>query len=553
MVAAAVVVVCGAAALAVPWRGVGQSVSQRPVRLPRAPGAERESAGGGGTRGLARGCPGSALAGVKMSWLTRGGKSKEKEEPESSSGREERGLLVQAMLEHGADPWDHKVVGQEPSLKAAERRWQNYVSAFHPKGEKKCSALQWLLFDLARALQAAVEEKEQRIGDLQNDLQVARKEVLALRCDSSRLSEQAEQLPKLKEELRAEAAENARLRRKVQCLATLLSLGKGLDGRKVAALSKADWDPEVRDGDGWGLEAREESPAQGADAAGAGEAKPAEGDGGQEAGDTSRKEKVWRKRKEGWPVWVNRMWSLEQRTPFTHEEAKRVVTAIGLPWPKVGAVIRALPADEVSGGEILRLVIRNLGEYEPLKDNTEGAPWRDVQEASAYVCGNVLLRVLKQREEPVTPDFDIFGVNVEQGDVGVLACRAPKLHKGFFISLGSTLIGRPLSECMATLENMGTLMGAEGKGMAKKDRVGAEGRKYIPRGTIWKYLISQGVNEGELDSQPTGVLLAKMKEILQEKGIKQEEIWEKLKQMNPPAPPPTPKRKLDPPLGDPKD
>lgn len=493
------------------------------------------------------------LAGVKMSWLTRGGKSKEKEEPESSLSQEERGLLVQAMLEHGGDPWDYKVVGQDPTLKAAERHWLNYVSVYHPKGEKKCSALQWLLFDLARVLQAAVEEKEQRIQNLQNNLQVAHNEILALRCDSSLLSEQAEQLRKLREELRAEAADNARLRRKVQCLGTLLSLGKGLDRRKVAALSKADWDPEVWDGDGWSLEAREESSVPGVGAAGARKVKPTEGDRGQGAGDTSRKEKVWRKQKEGWPVWVNRIWTLEQCTPFTHEAAKRVVTAIGLPWPKVGAIIRALPADETLGGEILRLVIRNLGEYEPLKDNMEGAPWRDVQEASAYMCGNVLLRALKQREKPVTPDFDIFGVNVEQGDVGVLACRAPELHKGFFISLGSTLIGRPLGECMATLENMGTVMGAEGKGIAKKDGTGAKGRKYIPRGTIWRYLINQGVNEGELDSQPTGVLLAKMKKILQEKGMKQEEIWEKLKQMNPSAPPPIPKRKLYPPLGDLKD
>ncbi|XP_054044713.1 uncharacterized protein LOC128904423 isoform X2 [Rissa tridactyla] len=171
-----------------------------------------------------------------MSWLTRAGKSKEKEEAGSSPSQEERGVLVQAVLEHGGDPWDCKVVGQEPSLKAAERHWLNYVSVYHPKGEKKCSALQWLLFDLARALQAAVEEKEQCIQNLQNSLQVARNEILALRCDSSQLSQQAEQLPKLREELRAEAAENARLRRKVQCLGTLLSLGKGLDQRKVAAL-----------------------------------------------------------------------------------------------------------------------------------------------------------------------------------------------------------------------------------------------------------------------------------------------------------------------------
>ncbi|KAM6288245.1 membrane protein MLC1 isoform 4-T4 [Spheniscus humboldti] len=149
-----------------------------------------------------------------MSWLTRGGKSKEKEEPESSLSQEERGLLVQAMLEHGGDPWDYKVVGQDPTLKAAERHWLNYVSVYHPKGEKKCSALQWLLFDLARVLQAAVEEKEQRIQNLQNNLQVAHNEILALRCDSSLLSEQAEQLRKLREELRAEAADNARLRRK---------------------------------------------------------------------------------------------------------------------------------------------------------------------------------------------------------------------------------------------------------------------------------------------------------------------------------------------------
>ncbi|XP_042648292.1 uncharacterized protein LOC116965900 [Tyto alba] len=470
-----------------------------------------------------------------MSWLTRGGKSREKEDPESSPNREERGLLVQAMLEHGGDPWDSAVVGQDPTLKAAERHWQNYVSVYHPKGEKKCSALQWLLFGLARVLQAAVEQKEERIQNLQNDLQGARNEILALRCDSSLLSEQAEELRKLREELRAAAVENAQLRSKVQCLGTLLSLGKGLDRSVVAALNL---DPAGWDRDSWSSGAQKESPAQGAGTAGDKKAKLAEGDGGQGEGDMSRKEKAWRKRKEGWPLWVNRMWTLEQCTPFTHEAAKQVVTAIGLPWPKVGAVIRALPAGEVSGGEILRLVIRNLGEYEPLKDNMEGAPWRDVQEASAYVCGNVLLRVLKQRETLVTPDFDIFGVKVEQGDVGVLACRAPELHKGFFISLGSTLIGRPLGECMATLENMGTLIGAEGKGMAKRDGLGAKRRKYIPRGTIWRYLISQGVNEGELDSQPTGVLLAKMKKIIQEKGMKQEEMWEKLKQMNLSAPPP---------------
>lgn len=490
------------------------------------------------------------LAGVKMSWLTRGGKSKEKEEPESAVRQEERGALVQAMLEHGGDPWDYKVVEQDPTLKAAEKQWLNYVSVFHPKGEKKCSALQWLLFDLAQVLQAAVEEKERCIQSLQNSLQAARKEALALRCDSSLLRQQTEQLHKLREELRAEAAENARLRRKVQCLGTLLSLGKGLDQRKVAALSKADWDPEAWDGDGWSLEAQEEPSVPGAGVAGTRKAKPAEGETGQGAGDVSGKEKVWRKGKEGWPVWVNRIWTLEQCAPFTIEAAKQVVMAIGLPWPKVGAIIRALPAGETVGGEILRLVIRNLGEYEPLRDNMEGAPWRDVQEAAAYLCGNVLLRVLKQREKPVTPDFDIFGVNVEQGDVGVLACRAPELHKGFFISLGSTLIGRPLSECMATLENMGTLMGAEGKGVVK-DRAGAKGRKYIPRGTIWRYLINQGVNEEELDSQPTRVLLAKMKKILQEKGLGHDEIWEKLKQMNISSP--IPKRKLYPPLGDLKD
>lgn len=487
-----------------------------------------------------------------MSWLTRGGKSKEKE-PESSSVPEERGLLAQAMLEHGGDPWDCKAVEEDPTLKAAERHWLNYVSISHPKGEKKCSALQWLLFHLARGLQAAVEEKDQRIQSLQSNLQVARSEVLALRCDSSLRSEQAEELRKLRDELRAAAAENARLKRKVQCLGTLMSLGKGLDQGKVAALSQADWDPEMWNGDRWSLEAQEESSLPGAVATGARKAKPAEGDRGRGARDTSRRARVWKKQEKGWPMWVNRVWTLEQCTSFTHEAAKQVVTTIGLPWPKVGAIIRALPAEEISGGEILRLVIRNLGEYEPLKDNTEGAPWRDVQEASAYVCGNVLLRVLKQREKPVPPDFDIFGVTVEQGDVVVLACRAPEMHKEFLISLGSTLIGRPLGECMAALENMGTLLGPEGKGLVKEGGMGAKWRKYIPRGTLWRYLISQGVSEGELDSQPTRVLLAKMKTILREKGLKQEEIWEKLKQMSLSAPPPIPKRKLYPPLEDLKD
>ncbi|XP_064362495.1 uncharacterized protein LOC135327489 [Dromaius novaehollandiae] len=491
-----------------------------------------------------------------MSWLTRGGKSKEKEESESSLNQEERGLLVQAMLEHGGDPWDYKVIGQDPTLKAAERHWVNYISMYHPKGEKKCSALQWLLFDLASALQMAIEEKDQCIKNLQNNLQVAHNEILALRCDNSLLNEQAEQLRELKEKLRAENADNARLRKKVQCLGTLLALGKGLDHRKVAALSKTDWDPETWDGDIWNLEDKENSTAQGVAAGVTRKIRPAEGDIAlktQGVGDMSRKETVWKKQKEGWPVWVNRIWTLEQCTPFTYEEAKRVVTAIGLPWPKVGAIIRALPASETSGGEILRLVIRNLGEYEPLKDNMEGAPWTDVQEASAYVCGNVLLRVLKQREKPVTPDFDIYGVNAEPGDIGVLACRAPELHKGFFISLGSTLIGRPLGECMATLENVGTLMGAGGKGEAKKGATGVKARKYIPRGIIWRFLINQGVNEEELDSQPTGVLLAKMKKILQEKGMKQEEVWEKLEQMKPSVPPPIPKRKLYPSLRDLKD
>ncbi|KAM6291185.1 uncharacterized protein LJ264_004020 [Porphyrio hochstetteri] len=485
-----------------------------------------------------------------MSWLTRGGKSKEKEEAESPLSQEERGLLVQALLEHGGDPWDSKVLGQDPTLKAAERLWQNYVSAYHPKGEKKCSALQWLLFDLARALEVVVEEKEQCVQNLQSNLQVARNEILALRCDSSLLSEQAEQLRKLRDELSAEASKNAALRRKLRCLGTLLSLGKGgLEQRKVAALDEANWDLEFWEGDGWSVEVQEEAPVG---AAGARKVKPVEGGRGRGAGKASKKQKVWRKQ-EGWPVWVNRIWTLEQCTPFTHEAAKQMVTAIGLPWPKVGAIIRALPADDMLGGEILRLVIRNLGEYEPLKDNMEGAPWRDVQEASAYLCGNVLLRVLKQREKPVTPDFDIFGVNVEQGDVGVLACRAPELHKGFFISLGSTLIGRPLGECIATMENMGTLMEAQGKGMVKKEEMETKGRKYIPRGTIWRYLINQGVNVGELDSQPTGVLIAKMKKILQEKGMKQEEIWEKLKQMNLSDPPRNPKKKLFPPLGELKD
>lgn len=545
---------CGAASPACCARAV------RSVGLSCALGA-----GSGGGEGQSRGAAGVGQpvavaarrspgpAGATMSWLTRGGKPKEKEEAESSLSQEERGLLVQAMLEHGGDPWDCKVVGQDPTLKAAERHWRNYLSAYRPKGEKKCSALQWLLFDLARVLQAAVEEKEQRIQSLQGSLQVARSEILALRCDRSLLSEQAEQLPQLREELRAGAAENARLRRKVQCLGALLSLGKGLGRRRAAALSQADWDPdpEAWGGLGWSSPEGQEGPPPAG--AGARKAKPAEGDRGREAGEMSRKEKVWKKRKEGWPVWVNRVWTLEQCTPFSHEAAKWVVAAIGLPWPAVGAVVRALPAEEALGGEILRLVVRNLGEYKPLRDNTEGPPWRDVREASAYLCGNVLLRALKQREKPVTPDFDIFGVNVEQGDVGVLACRAPELQKGFFISLGSTLIGHPLGECMATLENVGTLLGAEGKGVAKKDGTGAKGRKYIPRGTIWRYLINQGVNEGELDSQPTGVLLAKMKKILQEKGMKQEEIWEKLKQISLSAPPPIPKRKLHPPLGDLKD
>ncbi|XP_066846633.1 uncharacterized protein [Anser cygnoides] len=485
-----------------------------------------------------------------MSWLSRGTKSKEKPESESSLTQEERGLLVQAMLEHGGDPWDYKVVGQDPTLKAAERHWVNYIAAYHPKGEKKCSALQWLLFDLASILQATVEEKEQCIKTLQNNLQVAHNEILELRCDNALLSEQAEQVRKMKEELRAENADNARLRKKVQCLGKLLSLGKGLDQRKVAALSETNCNPEMWDGDTWNVENQENSAVQGV---GARKIKPAEGDGSQGAGDMSRKEKVWKKQREGWPVWVNRIWTLEQHTPFTYEAAKQVVTAIGLPWPKVGAIIRALPPEEALGGEILRLVIRNLGEYEPLKDNMEGAPWRDVREASAYVCGNVVLRVLKQQEKPVTADFDILGVNVEQADVGVLACRAPEVHKGFFISLGSILIGRPLHECMATLENLGTLVGAEGKEKAKKDVVGVKTRTYIPRGIIWRYLINQGVNEGELDSQPTGVLLAKMKKILQEKGMKQEEIWEKLKQTKPSPPPSIPKRKLYPSLRDLKD
>eukprot|EP00075_Anas_platyrhynchos_P024874 XP_027314127.1 uncharacterized protein LOC106017522 isoform X2 [Anas platyrhynchos] len=44
-----------------------------------------------------------------MSWLTRVTKSKEKPESESSQALEERGLLEQAMLEHGRDPWDPKM------------------------------------------------------------------------------------------------------------------------------------------------------------------------------------------------------------------------------------------------------------------------------------------------------------------------------------------------------------------------------------------------------------------------------------------------------------
>lgn len=483
-----------------------------------------------------------------MSWLTRATKSKEKPESESSQAPEERGLLVQAMLEHGRDPWDPKVVSQDPTLQAAERHWLSYVAMNHPKGEKKCSALQWLLFDLASVLQATVEEKEQCIKSLQNNLQLAQNEVLALRCDKALLSEQAEQVRKIKEELRAESADNARLRKKVQCLGKLLSLGKGLDQRKAAALSETNGNLETWDGEN--VENQENSAGQGV---GARKIKPEEGDGSQGAGDVSRKEKVWKKQREGWPVWVNRIWALEQHTPFTYEAAKRVVAAIGLPWPKVGAIIRALPPEEALGGEILRLVIRNLGEYEPLKDNMEGVPWADVQEVSAYVCGNVVLRVLKQQEKPVTADFDIHGVSVEQADIGVLACRAPELHKGFFISLGSTLIGRPLHECMDTLENLGTLVGAEGKEKAKKNAVGVKTGTYIPRGIIWKYLINQGVNERELDSQPTGVLLAKMKKILQEKGMKQEEIWEKLKQTKLSPPPPVPKRKLYPSLRDLKD
>lgn len=504
------------------------------------------SVSAGSSRGFSRGFSGdhSAPTGTApsrrgaMSWLTRAGKSKEKEEPECSVGREERGLLVQVMLEHGGDPWDYKAVGQDPTLKAAERHWVNYVSTYHPKGDKKCSALQWLLFDLASVLQAAVEEKEQCAKNLQNSLQVAHNEILALRCDNALLGEQ---LRRAREELRAESAENARLRRKVQCLSRLL--GKGLDQRKVAALSEGDGEPGLRDGDVWDVEIQENSAVQGGGAVGARKTKLAEREGSAGTGDrdVSKKEKVWKKNKEGWPMWVNRIWTLEQHTPFTHEAAKRVVTAIGLPWPKVGAIIRALPPNEALGGEILRLVIRNLGEYEPLKDNMEGAPWRDIQEAAAYVCGNVVLRALKQQEKPVSSDFDILGMNVEQGDVGVLACRAPEAHRGFFISLGSTLIGRPLQECMATLENLGTLVGAQGKEKAKKET--ARVRTYIPRGIIWRYLINQGVNEGELDSQPTGVLLAKMKKILQEKGMKQEEIWEKLKQMKPLPPLPTPKRK----------
>lgn len=72
---------------------------------------------------------------------------------ESSLNQEERGLLVLAMLDHARDPWDYKVVVQDPTLKAAERLWINYVSMEHPTGEKKCWALQWLAFDLASVLQ----------------------------------------------------------------------------------------------------------------------------------------------------------------------------------------------------------------------------------------------------------------------------------------------------------------------------------------------------------------------------------------------------------------
>lgn len=72
---------------------------------------------------------------------------------ESSPNQEEKGLLVLAMLDHGGAPWDHKVVGQDPTLKVAEILWINYISMYHPKGEKKCWALQWLAFDLASVLQ----------------------------------------------------------------------------------------------------------------------------------------------------------------------------------------------------------------------------------------------------------------------------------------------------------------------------------------------------------------------------------------------------------------
>lgn len=64
-----------------------------------------------------------------------------------------------------------------------------------------------------------------------------------------------------------------------------------------------------------------------------------------------RKEKVWREPARGVvvgrPVWVGRSWTLGASCPFEGEEAEGVIAAVGLPWQKAGAIITALPADEV--------------------------------------------------------------------------------------------------------------------------------------------------------------------------------------------------------------
>ena len=112
-----------------------------------------------------------------------GGKSKEQKEWTCPLAREAEvcwGKLCEST--EGMLGMTDLLIKQAAPLISGESHCENGLSLHQPKAERKCSACQQLLFDLASAAEAVGQGKEQRLQTAQNNWGRAPKEAPAPWC-----------------------------------------------------------------------------------------------------------------------------------------------------------------------------------------------------------------------------------------------------------------------------------------------------------------------------------------------------------------------------------